>query len=133
MPTTSTPSPSPSPNPNPIILTTLNLCFILYLFLFITIITLYFTGCIVTETSITSSIQPVQKAAKCDTEERALLAEKGESTTRMDGRRIVETHWRTTKVRVWGREAILWSFGGKKPRVERRMGMGEGESEKGER
>lgn len=37
--------------------------------------------------------------------------------------RVVEMHWRTTKVRVWGREANLWSYG-KRMRVDRE---GEGE------
>ncbi|KAG4414373.1 hypothetical protein IFR04_012510 [Cadophora malorum] len=116
--------PYPSPNPSPLILTTLTLCFFMYILFFGTIIVLYFTGCFITETSITTTAYTSQSDenskgkdgdGRCDrdSEVKALLAAKGELMMGMEReeRRVVETQWRTTKVRVWGREAILWSFG----------------------
>jgi len=119
--------PYPSPNPSPLILTTLTLCFFMYILFFGTIIVLYFTGCFITETSITTTAYTSQSDENSkgkdrdgdwhdgdgDGEEKALLAEKGELVMgeEREEERVVETQWRTTKVRVWGREAILWSFG----------------------
>ncbi|KAH9214540.1 hypothetical protein DL95DRAFT_389516 [Leptodontidium sp. 2 PMI_412] len=74
-----------------------------------TFVILYLTGCIVTETSITSYTKPTTSAAKSheDSSKAAFLEQEGEEITKC------EMRWWTTKIRFWRWELVLWSIGGK--------------------
>ncbi|KAK0103281.1 hypothetical protein ONS95_005316 [Cadophora gregata] len=141
-------SPSPHATPLTLTPQTLSLILsilsILPIIPFITITILYFTGCFITETSIittssichtTASSATVDKNSKrkdrdgegnvLDGEMREMeegeekaLSELKKERNEEDVEEVIETHWRTTKVRVWGWEVVLWSVGRRRPRVD---------------
>lgn len=75
---------------------------------------MYLTGCFVTEDTIVASAE-VDDQDEAENEKTA-LTEEGQ-------RKVIETYWRTTYVRVGGRRAVLWAYG-------RRAPVADGEGEK---